>query len=318
VRGEPLDTAADAWLNPRRHVLQEQGIALIAHNGANMRLVSSEVALRIVMALACASNLTLSALGRAADAPTSSTKRALEILEEDDFVVRSEHMFRLAGSSVAETLVRLAEELLGAEEVIRIAARATGQVEFVGHDDSQLLVMFGRASDPLTESRLAKLFERQAGRMGLKLRLRAHDDVRHELDIEPQRRLLYVRLLPLFGTANEAFPDRSLHGVTSGEGLGRPNPLLRLPSARALHRLRRRHGIRSAKIFGSAVRTDFRPDSDVDLAIDLEEKPTLRDLIAIEQGFERLFRRDVDLILQSNARPRVKDAIEREGVEMLR
>lgn len=282
-----------------------------------MRLVSSEVALRIVTALACVSNMTLSALARAAEAPTSSTKRALEILEEDDFVVRSEHTFRLAGSSAAETLVRLAEELLGAEEVIRLAARATGQVEFVGHDDSQLLVMFGRASDPMTESQLAKLFEHQAGRMGLALRLRAHDDVRHELDTEPERRRLYVGLHPLFGTANEAFPDRSLHGVTSGERLGRPNPLLRLPSGRALRRLRRRHGIRSAKIFGSAVRTDFRPDSDVDLAIDLEEKPTLRDLIAIEQGFERLFGRDVDLILQSNARPRIKVAIEQEGVEML-
>ena len=283
-----------------------------------MRLVSSEVALRIVVALASAGDMTLSALSRAAEAPTSSAKRALEILVADGVVTRSQHTFRLAVRSPAEIIVRLAEELLRAEEVIRIAAGATDQVEFVGHDENQLLVVFGRASNPMAESRLAKLFEGQAERMGLDLRLRSHDDVRRELDIEPERRQIYLGLLPLFGTADEAFPDRSLHGATSGERLGGPNPLLRLPSSRALHRLRRRHGIRSAKIFGSAVRTDFRPDSDVDVAIDLEKKPTLRDLIAIEQGFEQLFGRDVDVILESNARPRVRAAIEQEGIEILR
>jgi uncharacterized protein len=154
--------------------------------------------------------------------------------------------------------------------------------------------------------------------MGLALRLRAHDDLRRELDIDPERRHLYLELQPLVGTPDQAFPDRSLHGVTAGERLGRPHPLLRLPSSRALHRLRRRHGIRSAKLFGSAVRTDFRPDSDVDVAIDLESTPTLKDLIAIEQGFEQLFGHDVDLVLESNAKPRVRAAIEREGVEILR
>src|SRR5205085_12383068 len=175
-----------------------------------------------------------------------------------------------------------------------------------------------RASEPLAESRLARVFERQAERMGIKLRLRAHDDVRNELDGDPGRRLVYLKLRPLFGVADRTFPDRSVHGVTTGARLGRPNPLLRRPSARALHRLRRRHGIRSAKIFGSAVRTDFRPDSDVDLAIDLEKPPALRDLIAIEQAFEQLFGRDVDLVLQGNARPRVRASIEQEGVEIIR
>src|SRR5215472_1540216 len=186
-----------------------------------MRLVSSEAALRIMIAVACAGGLNLSALSRAAEAPSSSTKRALEILEQDGFVVRSERMFMLAGSRAADILVRLAEELLSAVVVIRIAARVTGHVEFAGQDATQLLVIFDRAGEPLTESRLASLFERQAERMGLKLRLRAHDDVRRELDVEPERRRLYLGLCPLIGTADEAFPDRGPHGVTTGEPLGR-------------------------------------------------------------------------------------------------
>lgn len=281
-------------------------------------MVSSEVALRIVVALVCAGDLTLSGLGRVAEAPTSSTKRALQIVQEDGFVARSGHTFRLAESPPAGLLARLAEELLGPEEIVHIAAGATGQVEFAGRDERQLLVLFGRGSDPLTESRLARLLGRQAERMGLELRLRTHDDVRRELDIDPERRRVYLELHPLFGAPDQAFPDRSLHGVATGERLGRPNPLLRLPSGRALHRFRRRHGIRSAKLFGSAVRTDFRPDSDVDVAIDLENPPMLKDLLAIERGFEQLFGRDVDVILESNARPRVRAAIELEGVEILR
>jgi predicted nucleotidyltransferase len=56
----------------------------------------------------------------------------------------------------------------------------------------------------------------------------------------------------------------------------------------------------------------------VDVAIDLDSPPTLRDLIAIEQAFEQLFERDVDVILLGNARPGVRAAIEREGVEIIR
>jgi predicted nucleotidyltransferase len=262
--------------------------------------------------------MTLSDLSRATDAPTSSTKRALEILEEDGFVVRSGHVFSLATSTVADLLVQLAEELLGTEEVIRISVGATRQVEFAGLDGAELVVVFARASDPLAESRLARLLERQAQRMGVGLRLFAHDDVRYDLGTDPELRQRFLRLRPLFGDREQAFPDRSLHGVTMGERLGRTNPMLRVPSKRALHRPRRRHGIRSAKVFGSAVRTDLRPDSDVDVAVELDREPTLSEMLAIERGLEELFGRDVDVIIETNARPRVRAAIASEGVDILR
>ena len=69
---------------------------------------------------------------------------------------------------------------------------------------------------------------------------------------------------------------------------------------------------------GISAAAEPRGRTDVDVAIDLERTPTLKELIAIEQAFERLFGRDVDLILESNARPRVRAAIEQEGVEILR
>jgi predicted nucleotidyltransferase len=283
-----------------------------------MRLVSSEIALQVLLALASAGNLTLSEISHATDAPTSSTKRALEILVEDGYAIRSRNSYSLDSAPTVDLLVRLSAELLEPTTVVRIAAQATGQVEFVGQDHDQMLVVFGRASDPMVESRLAVLLERQAERIGKKLHLRSHDEVRQEFDVDPERMYEYLALQPMFGDPHAAFPDRRLHGATEGDPLGRPNPLLRLPSIRSLHRFKRLHGIRTAKLFGSAVRTDFRPDSDVDIAIDLMGRPSLKVLIDIEQAFERLFGRDVDVILESNAKPTVRAAIEREGVEILR
>jgi formiminotetrahydrofolate cyclodeaminase len=94
--------------------------------------------------VAAADDLTLSGLSRAVEAPVSSTKRALEILEEDRVVVRSGHSYGRADSSAATLLLQLALELLYAEDTVRIVARAADQVEFVGRNEHQLLVLFGR------------------------------------------------------------------------------------------------------------------------------------------------------------------------------
>src|SRR5437867_1644783 len=113
-----------------------------------MRLFSSEVALQTALALACADRLSLTTLSRATAAPPSSTKRALEILMEDEYTTRSGSVYALCSSPAAALLSRLAAELLGPATVIGIAARATGQIEYAGQDQDQLLVIFVRASDP--------------------------------------------------------------------------------------------------------------------------------------------------------------------------
>lgn len=51
-------------------------------------------------------------------------------------------------------------------------------------------------------------------------------------------------------------------------------------------------------VFGSALRDDFRPDSDVDLLIDFEKdaKWSLLHLVRMKEQFSELFQRPVDLI----------------------
>jgi len=60
----------------------------------------------------------------------------------------------------------------------------------------------------------------------------------------------------------------------------------------------KKHGIRQLSIFGSALRDDFGPDSDVDVLVEFEPEciPTLFDLVDMEQELSALFEgRKVDL-----------------------
>ena len=56
-----------------------------------------------------------------------------------------------------------------------------------------------------------------------------------------------------------------------------------------------RYGARNIRVFGSVARGDDRPDSDLDILIDLEEGRTLLDLIAIQQDLEDLLGHRVDV-----------------------
>lgn len=75
------------------------------------------------------------------------------------------------------------------------------------------------------------------------------------------------------------------------------NPALE-PSREAIADFCRRHGIRRLSLFGSAVREDFRPDSDVDVLMELTDgaEVGLFDMIAMEEELQAIFGRDVDLV----------------------
>jgi hypothetical protein len=71
-----------------------------------------------------------------------------------------------------------------------------------------------------------------------------------------------------------------------------------------MRRLAQTHGLARVTVFGSAVRADFRPDSDVDVLIEPKEGVRLkvRDLIELRAELERLLDRDVDLATSSSMR----------------
>lgn len=75
------------------------------------------------------------------------------------------------------------------------------------------------------------------------------------------------------------------------------NPALRLPRDE-LAAFCRRWQITELALFGSALRDDFGPDSDVDLLVSFapDAGHSLFDLVAMEEELEEMLGREVDLV----------------------
>jgi predicted nucleotidyltransferase len=71
---------------------------------------------------------------------------------------------------------------------------------------------------------------------------------------------------------------------------------IEVPSAQIADVCRRSH-IRRLALFGSVLRSDFGPESDVDVLVEFEpgRTPGLLRMAALEREFSELFRRRVDL-----------------------
>ncbi len=73
----------------------------------------------------------------------------------------------------------------------------------------------------------------------------------------------------------------------------------------------RRHQIRWLALFGSVLRDDFRPDSDVDVLVEFEpdRRYTYFTLAEIEEDLSRLLGRKVDLHMPKTLHPFLRDKV---------
>jgi predicted nucleotidyltransferase len=73
----------------------------------------------------------------------------------------------------------------------------------------------------------------------------------------------------------------------------------------------RRHHIRKLSFFGSVLRDDFRPDSDVDVLVDFEPAHIVGfDILGIEDELSKLLGgHKVDLIREKYLNPRLRDQV---------
>ena len=77
----------------------------------------------------------------------------------------------------------------------------------------------------------------------------------------------------------------------------------------------RKWQVAELSLFGSALRGDFRPDSDVDILVDFapETSRTLFDLVEMEEELRRIFGREVDLV-EKKAVEQSENYIRRRGI----
>jgi predicted nucleotidyltransferase len=73
----------------------------------------------------------------------------------------------------------------------------------------------------------------------------------------------------------------------------------------------RRYRVRELALFGSALRDDFRPDSDVDFLVEFEPEAQigLMDLSGMQLELAELLHRPVDLVPRDGLKPVIKQAV---------
>jgi predicted nucleotidyltransferase len=72
-----------------------------------------------------------------------------------------------------------------------------------------------------------------------------------------------------------------------------------------LPELRQRYAVHDLWLFGSYVRDEERPDSNLDLLIDFVEPPTLFEFVRLQNQLSELLGVRVDLVMKSVLKPKI-------------
>lgn len=294
-------------------------------------MLSSRTGLRILAALTqfAPEGARLRELARAIRARDSSAQRALASLARSGIVEavgpRRRTFYQLnEGHPAARASVELALNQSPREEVLGVLARSNRGVEFASlrtqGSTVSLLVVYANASTSAERLRFQRALQRFRGAPRVDLAEREHEDLVERLIEGPEIRDRAERDAVLKGTIARSFPDRRRHGsFTRARPLGALHPTLHRPSRRALQRLADRYGLRRIALFGSAVRSDFRPDSDVDVLVsyDPARQRTFAEILGLERDLEALFDRDINIVDEQRLPEEFKPAVERHEVRLL-
>jgi hypothetical protein len=89
----------------------------------------------------------------------------------------------------------------------------------------------------------------------------------------------------------------------------------RLRSLRSeIYEIARKHKADKVYVFGSCARGEETPDSDVDLLVELQKGVSFRDLLGLQDGFEKLLGCSVDVVSKNGLSPFIRNTVLSEAV----
>ncbi len=291
-------------------------------------LFRSALSVRSLVALSQAgrTGLSLRQLARCLRIADSSAQAALRVLREVGALQREGTRYRLAGGPTQHELLVVALDHLPREEALGILVCANAAVEYASiaraRAGLELIAIEGNDGDPLATEQLHEAMRAFRGDPRVRLIRELHDHIVEELRYpfseaqRTRRRALGGQLLK--GSAARSLPDRSrtrryAHDVRP---LHRTHPDLKIPRNATLRKIADDFGLEQLALFGSAVRSDFRPDSDVDVAVRYRpgKRRSLFDEIRLERALEQIFDRDVDVVVETELPEGIRPRADREMV----
>ena len=77
-----------------------------------------------------------------------------------------------------------------------------------------------------------------------------------------------------------------------------------------------RHGAYNVRVFGSVARGEAKPDSDIDILVNLEAGRSLLDLARMMRELQFLLNCPVDVVTEAGLRPRIRPQVLREALPL--
>jgi Predicted nucleotidyltransferases len=262
-------------------------------------------------------------LAQVLQAPLSSAQRAVSSLADDGLITpigeQPDRRYVLNRHHPAtRALVEFALRKLPAQEAVDLTSRANPAVAFAGRDEAGYVLVLSPAAEPSVVLRLSEALElinrdRPDPR---NVEIVDRDELRRQLFEHPEVRERGLRMTAVKGSVVRAFRNPHEHGSVDAVRLGRLHPSLPRIAPQAIRRLAQKHGLSRVVAFGSAVRADFRPDSDIDVLIEprADVRLKVRDLIELRQELESMFERDVDIVTAGGMRAKTPQHAVRDEV----
>jgi predicted nucleotidyltransferase len=247
--------------------------------------------------------MRLAEIASAAEAPLSSAQRAVSSLVASGLVaaVGQPALYELnLGHPAGQSFVEFSIRVLPIERALDIVLRSNPSVEYAGRDcDGYLAVLspFAEVSDIAKLDRTIGLIK--ADRLDAPdIQIVERSDLHDALMDDDNLRSRGASLTTVKGSQARAFRDPHRHGTLNGQALGGLHPSLPKLPRDAVRQIANDFGLDTIAAFGSAVRSDFRPDSDVDVMIKtIPGRPMrIETLMGVQRRFEELLDRDVDVI----------------------